>query len=364
MGEYLLIVLVLALAGACGYLLWERRSRGRGATAAPLFTEALRDLLDGRPESAFGKLRQVVADDPDNLDAYLRLGAILREHAQPERALQVHKDLTVRHGLTREDKVAILRELALDYVALEEYELAQRALDELLSLDNRNRWALARMLDILERRGEWEAAYETAERLLRLESGRPRRPLARYKYQLGRRLLEQQEYHKARLAFKEALGIDPELAEAYVAIGDSYLAEERYEDAVTFWQKLIETVPRRGHLVLERLEKTLFELGRFGDIAEVCERILRDDPRNLPARRTLALFHEKKGDLTSAVEMVESLFDDYPDDPLVLLELTRLYLEQGDQSKITALLRRLEARRAAGTDGRTPPVDSAITSGA
>ena len=119
MVEYLTLFFVLLFASVAFYLAYDRYFRKEAKSDSALYVEALRDLLDGRPESAFGKLRQVVISDADNIDAYMRLGQILREHKKPDRALQVHKDLTLRQDLGAEQKVAILRHLALDYAGLE-----------------------------------------------------------------------------------------------------------------------------------------------------------------------------------------------------------------------------------------------------
>ena len=89
--EYVLVFVILLLGSAALYVLYERFMRPSGPTVAALYVEALQDLLDGRAETAFTKLRQVVAEDSSNIEAYLRLGQILREHKQPDRALQVRQ---------------------------------------------------------------------------------------------------------------------------------------------------------------------------------------------------------------------------------------------------------------------------------
>ena len=175
-----------------------------------------------------------------------------------------------------------------------------------------------------------------------MESDKSKKPLAVFKYQLGDDLRKKREYHKARILFKEALGLDPTFVSAYLAIGDSYIEEKRLEDAVNFWHKLIVAVPDKGHLVIERLQKTLFELGRFGDIAEICENILKHSPDNIKARMTLSEFYEKKGDLEAAEKILEQLVDDNPEDVKAILGLTRIYLDKGENRKIERLFHSLE----------------------
>jgi lipopolysaccharide biosynthesis regulator YciM len=346
MVEYVLVFVVLLVASVALYAIYERYFRPTVRSSSDeMYVEALKDLLDGHAETAFTKLRQVVSEDSSNLDAYLRLGRILREHNRPDRALQVHKDLTLRGGLTRLQKLDVLKQLALDYAALGNDEMTQAALKEMVSMKPEDRWAYDRLLEAQKKTKRWDDAYETADRILKIEGDKSKTALAVFKYEQGIELVRKKEYHKARVLFKEALGHDPTYVAAYLAIGDSYVEEHRYEDAVNFWTKLIEAVPSEGHRAIERLKKALFDLGRYGDIAQICEDILKHSPRDLQARLTLAEFHAKKGDLDLAEEILSQIVEEQPDNLDAILELIRITVEQGDNRKLGAFLKRLMSRR-------------------
>lgn len=343
--EALLLLLVFVFGALAFYLMYERFYKKTQSVEPTMYVDALRNLLDGKQESAFTKLRQVVAEDASNIDAYLRLGQLLRDHNRADRALQVHKDLTLRYGLTKADKVAILRELASDYLALNDLVTAEAALKELVTLEPENHWAFFTRLRLQEKAGQWEDAYDTAVQLLKLEGNKSKTPLARFKFQQGEQLYKAREYHKARIAYKEAISLDPAFVPAYLAVGDSYREEERFEDALNFWVKLIEAVPEQAHVVIDRLKNVLFTLGRFGEIVEICQAILEHSPKNLEARRALAEFHVKKGDLDAAQETLESVLDEQPEDPIAIVELVRIYLEQGNQKGLQELRRALDFKR-------------------
>ncbi|UCG62000.1 MAG: tetratricopeptide repeat protein [Candidatus Zixiibacteriota bacterium] len=345
MPEYFFAFVILLIIAAIFYMLYDRYLNKPVKSESELYVEALRDLLDGRQESAFTKLRQVVIDDSNNIDAYIRLGQILRENRKPDRALQVHKDLTLRSGLNQDEKAEILRQLYADYLALNDLDMAQAALKELVTVKSRDRWAYTRLLEIQKKAETWDEAYDTAVMLLKIESNKSKKPLAAFKYHMGETLYKKREYHKARVLFKEALGFDPTYVPAYLSIGDSYHEEKRYEDAVNFWSKLISAVPDEGHLVIERLKRTLFDLGRYGEIHGICEDILKDSPGNLEARMCLAEFHEKKGDSDLAQQILEGVVDDYPNELKAVAELIRIYLNKSERDKIQKLVRNLEQKR-------------------
>ncbi len=356
MAEYFLILLLLLVATFVFYLGYERLLRKPLRPTATLYIEALRDLLDGQRVQAFGKLRQVVNEDYSNIDAYLRLGQILRENNKPDRALQIHKDLTLRTGLSPVQKKAVLHQLAEDYLELKDHDMAQAALKELISIDSHNRWAHIKLLRIQEAASKWDEAYDTATIILKLENNKSKKPLAFYKHQQGLQLYKQREYHKARILFKEAIGLNPNYVPAYLAIGDSYRHEQRYEDAVAFWGKLIDAVPAKAHLVIDRLKKTLFELGRFGEVADICRNILAADPGNIEARISLAEFYQAKGEVDQAEALLAEVVEAAPTNQRAAIEYLRLLIDKGNRRQIDKFFRSLERRlERPGEDTTTPP---------
>lgn len=342
--EYVLMFLLLLLVTMALYYLYERFFTHLSKSSSDIYMEALKDLLDGHQEKAFSKLREVVAEDSSNIDAYIRLGIILRENNKPSQALQVHKDLTLRSGLAADLKVEILKQLYLDYIDLKEFDTAEAALREMVNVKPKDRWALIKLLEIQKEQAKWDEAYDTAVRLLKIEENKSKKPLASFKYHMGDQLFKKREYHKARILFKEAIGFDPQYVDAYLAIGDSYQEEERFEDALNFWNKMISNVPNQGHQVIERLKKVLFDLGRYGEINKICENILSHSPKNLTARLCLAEFYEKKGDADLSEEILVSIIEDYPDDMKSVVELIRIYLEKNNTKKIEWLLKTIDQK--------------------
>lgn len=342
MFEYVLVFLFLLLFSLVFYLFYDHYFKPKQKTESELYIEALKDLLNNHQEKAFAKLRQVVAEDSSNIDAYLRLGQILRENNKPQQALQVHKDLTLRAKLSTDDKVEILKQLYFDYIPLDSSDMAQAALKEIISLYPKSRWGLIKLLEIQKKEQKWDEAYETAVNLLKLEQNKSKKPLASFKYHMGMELYKKREYHKARILLKEALGFDPSFTEAYLLIGDSYRDENRLEDAVNFWNKLISTIPEKGQLAIERLKKSLFELGRYGEIEKICNNILVYDTKNLTVRYCLAEFYDKKGDVEQAEVILDGIIDDYPEDTLSLIELIRIHIGRKESNKIEKLLKTVE----------------------
>jgi len=338
------LLAVLALIFVYVFLDWRKRDK-KGRQDPAVYIEGLRAMLSGHDETAFARFRDVVAEDSGNIDAYIRLGDLLRKYNKADKALQVHKDLTLRQDITRKEKRAVLESLAEDYTALKDDRAAMLSYKELLELEPNHGPGVRKLLEVQARLGNWEEAYQIKERLIKIDREKSRAGLAIYKFFQGQTLYDQKKYHKSRIVFKEAISIDPGCVPAYIWIGDSYLAEDRLEDAATVWRKLIKAVPEEAHLVLGRLQKTLFDLGRFGEISDVCKEILEGSGKNLEAWLTLADYHYKKGEYALAIEHLNRAADNYPDSYLPPLELARLYLVTDEKQKLRELLDRLESGR-------------------
>jgi len=345
MDTIIIIFLLAVIALIVLYFLYGRYKREKQGKDPTAYIEGLRALLDGREEYAFTKFREVIAEDSDNIDAYIRIGNILRKYGKPDKAIEVHKDLTLRHGLTDRDKALILKAMAEDFVDLQDNDSASAALKELMENDGHKRWAAQRLLEVYSSFENWEAAYGVKETLLRLDGSKSKAGLAIYKFLQGVTLFDDKEYHKSRVIFKDAINLDSACTPAYINIGDSYLAENRLEDAASIWRKMTKSIPNESHFVLGRLKKVLFDLGRFGEIETVCNDILVSSPKNIDARLMLADYYFKKGEYDVAAEHLNTAIDEHPESYIPVLELSKVYLAMGEKKKLGNLINRLEGQR-------------------
>ncbi|MBD3299283.1 MAG: tetratricopeptide repeat protein [candidate division Zixibacteria bacterium] len=319
-------VVAFGVAGAA--IVWTRTQRRRVSQAPRMYTEALRALVDGEDQLAFERLKAVVSEDSSNLDAYLKLGDLLRRRGRLDRAIQVHEDLTVRLGLTRSGTIAIHRSLAQDHLAAEHYEAAERSLRRILELDRENRWASSQLVYLLELTGRFEEAFETHRDMLKRTAQSDGHQLAIYRVLQGQQIDANGKGHDARLLYKDALNHDNRCLAAMLSIGDSYWREGRQEDAVTWWGRFTDAEPKAAHLVFERLRKAFFEMGHFGEIARVYEQTLDTDPANTPALLGLAELALKKGEHDHALAHFRRVLDIDPDNVGARAGIVRVLVEQ------------------------------------
>ena len=339
--EFILIAIVAVIAlGLVIYgLIRYRHSRRR--SSAENYIRALRELIRGDQAAALGHLKLVVASDTDNIDAYLRLGDILRENHEAGKALQIHRQLTVRRDLSPGDRKDLLKSLTLDYVAVGRLDRAVSTLEELLSIDRKNLWALERLVRIHEQEERWEQALTVRERIFRITGQKDDTLLALYEVQQGDQLVSRKQYHKARLKYKDAIRRDRRCAAAHLGLGDAYQKEDRLDEAVESWKQLFKEVPQKAYLAFERLEKTLFDQGKFGEMAKLYRDLLDKDHDNTRALIALANIQEKKGDLQEALETCRQALQIQPQDLAARQLMVSIYQQMGDHREITALLREM-----------------------
>lgn len=343
--DTLIIVLLFAIpAVTVTYYFYDRIKSDRRLVDNTDYIAGLVAMLDGDDRLAFSKFREVVSVDSDNIDAYLRIGEILGRHGKRERALQVHQDLTMRHDLTKEQKMAVYRALTSDYLEMGDMGAAVKSLKVHQAVDPNDTWGMATLLELQEREEDWEGASTTMEKILKGRGEMSRKPLARFRAKMGDHLAADGQLHQARLMYKEAISLDERCAEAYLAIGDTYLTDGRVDDAVGAWKKMVSRTPENCAAALERLEKALFDMGRFGEIEDVCRLALKIDPANLEARMRLAAYFAKKSDFDAAEEQLLLALDNNPGSSLPVLELARLYLRSKKEDKIHQLIGLLEER--------------------
>lgn len=322
----LIVAVVTAAVGA--YYYYVRRPNKEKPASDESYIEALRALLDGNHTLAFLKLKETVTGNSNNIDAYIRLVTLFRQRGMHAKALQLSTDLSLRQTIDPVDRVRVLYSLADCYIASDKLDAAEDTYKRLLQMHEQKKTAMKRLVDLYEKMGRWEDAYKMGLDSLNLSHERDRSSLAKYKLKMGEALIVNGEYHKARLEYKEALKLDSKSADAVLGLGDAYDKEGRLEDAVRAWRQIIEVSPKKSEIVFGRLKKALFDLGQFGEIEDLYNKVLERDRENLAALTGLATLAEKKGESLQAVEMYNQILEAKPDYRPALAGLLKLYREE------------------------------------
>ena len=336
---WILVPIVVAISIVIFLLVKSRRKKIKPAQL--LYIDGLKALLAGDVDLAFQKLRQVVSQDTKNVDAYLKLGDIFRKKKRFDKALRIHQELALRRSLSPEERMDIKKGLALDYIEAGDHSQAISGLIEILKINERDGWALQYLISEYEETGKWDEAFELRSKFSKHRTEKDNSILALYKVFKGNDLASHGDYHKARLAYKEALNYDEKCVPGYIFLGDACYGEQRLDEAVAYWKKLLQMVPSAGYLVFNKLEKTLFELGSFGEISEIYEQIYRENPKDSHALFALASLDEKKGRTEESQLKYDQILGIDPSFLPARLSLIRLYQETNQRDKAKEMVGKL-----------------------
>jgi lipopolysaccharide biosynthesis regulator YciM len=340
-GQILSILIAVIIVFTITAFYWSRAKKEKEKVSPKLYIDAMKSLLAGDEKVAFQKFKEVARRDPDNLDAFLKLGDLFRKNQKYDKAMQIHKELLIRPTILPEDKNEILKSLAQDYSDSGNHHKAIAVLEELYRENEKDRWVALRLLSEYETTARWEEAFDLRKKIKDGQDDEANRILALYKVFWGKARADIGELHKARVAYKEALNYDESCIPAYIYLGDAYSVDGRLKDAVEYWKKLVETMPGAGYLVFDKLEKSLFELGEYGDITEIYENILNRNPRDVTALFYLARINEKKGYAETAADQYRQILDADPNYSAARLSLAMLHLASGRQEEAVDLLENL-----------------------
>lgn len=329
----LLIIILSATAALVAMLAFRKKSEHPADISGNNYADGLNLLLAGDRSGALKKLKETVKYDSKNIDAYLKIGDIFREFGQVEKAINVHKYLTVRKNLSNKQHNLIMNSLALDYIAAKEYEKALQVIDKVLEIEKSVPWAHQMKLDIYESSQDWGKAFQTYKEMKRKDSSLKGAKLAYYRVQEALELLKKEKIKEAYTKFKEAIKIDSTYAPGYIYLADLYESEKNQSAAFETLREFIDKVPAQSHLAFGRLKDILYEGGVYGEIENLYKGIIDKQPDNFVAYLALAENYEKKGELSLAIEVCEQVLARDSDNKAAQKYLVRFYHEKGQDEE-------------------------------
>jgi lipopolysaccharide biosynthesis regulator YciM len=342
-------VAVLGALAAVGYAAWlfSRDADVGPPRAETPYQRGLHALLAGNKEEALEAFADSVQQDSGNIDAYIHLGNLLRERGEPGRALELHRKLTARAARTPAQERAIREALVLDWIAVGRPDEAVAEAHELRERERRNGAGLSLLLRAYEAAGDWDRACEVRAELARARGDRNPHELARYRAAVGEIHLRGERLEEAARHFKAALRLERDHPVALLRLGDIYYETNHPERAMKLWEGLAGAHPEHSHLVLERLEVSYFERGRFGEMARLYEEMLQRNPRDARILLALARMHVKRDDLTEAMRAAKEALEIDPRSLEARTLLVEIHRRLGDPngalSEVDELLRDLSA---------------------
>ena len=335
----LLAVLLAAIAGLLAGRAWaaaRRRGDSRDRPpyrVSPHYTQGLHYVAAGQRELAISELTKVAREDPEALEVLQILGNLLREAGQVEKAIQVHQGLLARSDLTRAERSYALASLGTDFRKAGFLDRATRTFEEVLEVDPKSIHALVGMQKLHEDQRQWPEAYTIQTRLSRLRKTEDSLVLGHLQAEMGREALQAGRIEAAEKAFRTALSLDRRVFPAHLGLADCQAGRDPRQAAAVL-EDAVQTAPERAYLAFDRLARAYAESGEPSRFVSLCERTIRQDPRDWRARLALARHLGREGRHEEAFGLLLRAVEANPQVLLPHLEMWRTLRAMGKDGEV------------------------------
>jgi tetratricopeptide (TPR) repeat protein len=136
----------------------------------------------------------------------------------------------------------------------------------------------------------------------------------------------------AKEFWERSLTIDPEFANAHVALGTIAKENSEFELAAQHYQTAIRLAPTDSYTP-PMLGEVLMILGRHKEAIEVLEKHIQTQESSSAAASTLGEAYLEVKEVEKARQLFEATHQAFPDDPRPPFNLARIYAQLGDKAK-------------------------------
>ena len=301
---------------------------------SPVIGERLAEMYwkAQRVHEAVTEAQELLKRDPNDLQTRRLLGRIylrslgdLTSSAQSEMAARAIEQYSAVYRLDPTDSESALW-LARLYRLRNEHEKAEEVLRSLLKQDPENEAAVEQLTQLLLDEGK------SADAVLLLESVTNRTPSPALLDLLGDAYTQTHDLAKAEGAYRKAMDLDPSELSHVRGLGQTLLAEEKFADALTVYQKLADLMPDDSDVYL-RLAQIYRELHQLDHAEENLLKARQYAPGSLEVMYNEAMLYEAQGRYEDAIRVlsdaVTGLKSQSPVQPSRRRSLAILYQQLG-----------------------------------
>lgn len=279
---------------------YQRRQK-RDLKIQELYAKALNAILADTRDEAQSALEGILQEEPNHVDALLRLGDIALADEDYQKALSYYRK--AREIQLDNLELLFCLEKVMDRTGRTAEALMY--LDEILKADPDNLSALYKKRAALEKKEQWDDLFPVQRMIIKCQhtdkvKEREQKNLLGYKYEQGRFSLENNALDKAEKAFRTVIRMEGNFVPAYIGLAEVFLRKGETEGAVNLLSKGLDLTS--SPMLLARMEDLLINLGDPGRLITVYRNSVMKAPRNQALQFLM-------GKLYYRLEMVDDAFD-------------------------------------------------------
>ncbi|MDH2923833.1 lipopolysaccharide biosynthesis regulator YciM [Nicoletella semolina] len=267
-----LLFLLLPIATLYGWYMGQRNAKKSQEQVSNKFSRdymtGLNFLLSNQQEKAvdvfLSMLQKQESENQISLqsqfEAELTLGNLFRSRGEVDRALRIHQNLENNPDYSFEQKLLAKQQLAKDFLSAGFYDRAENYFISLVDEPEFAVNALTHLTLIYQKMREWQKAINTSEKLLKLGIDN-HIPLSHYYCEYAQ-LCKHNEKHFT-LLLEKSLKYSPNSPRALMLFGEYYLKQLNYQQAIYYFETIIERDPDYIGEVLQKIEYCYQQLNQI-----------------------------------------------------------------------------------------------------
>ncbi|MGC9046347.1 MAG: tetratricopeptide repeat protein [Thermodesulfovibrio sp.] len=269
------------------------------------YAKALRDIMRDKVQEAKEALQEILKEEPEHVDALIRLGDLSMKEEDYKTALKYYKKA---YELDPKNIVPLF---SLENVMekMNENELAIKYIEQIINLEPDSPLAHYKMRNILERLEKWEDLISLQKKILKLvpeyKKAEEEKKLVGYTYEYGRVNLESGEIEQAGRVFSSLINNYPEFVPAYLGMTEVILSKEGVKEAIEFLQKSYENL--KSKILLIRLEDLLISIGDPKRLIQFYFKAINEQPDDVELKFLLGRLYYRLEMIDDAIEILSSI---------------------------------------------------------
>lgn len=268
----------------------------KSQTHSNSYVKGLEAMIEGQTDKAIRLFREVLENDPSNIEGYLYTGNLLRKKGEVVRAIKIHKNLLVNPLLTKEQKNRLNEALSEDYLKNKSWAKALPLLETIYHRNPKNSTNANKLMFVYEKLNKWDKAFNIAKRVFDPEE------LANYATNIVTEVSKTNQKKAARFI---SIGEKGNVSYAHYLHGKLLISQGDESGGIEHIKKSISIDPDKAFLYLPLLEEYMFEEGQFGVLEPYLKSKFEENPDNIYILASYISILKKRGQLEKANEILE-----------------------------------------------------------
>ncbi|MFL2511378.1 MAG: tetratricopeptide repeat protein [Candidatus Neomarinimicrobiota bacterium] len=282
------LIIVLFFALIIFYAVSNRSKNVPSDTEA--FNTALKALVNGNKDKAYMLLREIIAKDSNNIDAYLLLGDIVREK-DINQAIKIHQTIVLRPQITKNKKIEAHIALSKDFLAQNNFIRAENELNNIITMDSSNKWALLNLKEISTKNNNWKDALKYEKKLMNIDVNHKKNDESMLNYYIAMDYRSKDNIKKYVYYLEKSASCKKVYPNSLLELAKHNISN--VDLAIRYYKLYAKYKPSERTMAYNKVENLLFDNQRFDDVEILYKDLLNDGFDGFALNRLIDIMLEK-----------------------------------------------------------------------